>query len=59
MVKIGTPSDDELEHLASKLGDAWKKLGRRLKIQEKLDELRKLKRISPKRDIKCSGIGRR
>lgn len=32
--KQGTPSDDELEHLAEKLGGAWKKLGRRLGIEE-------------------------
>ncbi|XP_066019482.1 uncharacterized protein [Pocillopora verrucosa] len=42
-VKQGTPSDDELEYLASKLSDLWKKLGRRLKILEpKLDDLHKL-----------------
>ncbi|XP_027046688.1 uncharacterized protein LOC113674409 [Pocillopora damicornis] len=42
-VKQGTPSDDELEYLASKLSDLWKKLGRRLKIPEpKLDDLNKL-----------------
>ena len=43
VVKQVKPEDEELEHLASKLGGAWKKLGRRLKIQEpKLDELHKL-----------------
>ena len=43
MVKQGTPSDYELECLASELGDVWKKLGRRLKIQDpKLDDLNKL-----------------
>ncbi|XP_022809286.1 uncharacterized protein LOC111346255 [Stylophora pistillata] len=42
-VKQGTPSYDELEHLASKLGGVWKKLGRRLGIEEpKLDEVSKL-----------------
>ena len=43
VVKQGIPSDYELERLASGLGDAWKKLGRRLKIQDpKLDDLNKL-----------------
>ncbi|PFX20305.1 hypothetical protein AWC38_SpisGene15241 [Stylophora pistillata] len=38
--KQGTPSDDELEHLAVKLGGAWKKLGRRLGIKDpKLEEI--------------------
>lgn len=42
-VKQGTPSYDELEHLASKLGGVWKRLGRRLGIEEpKLDEVCKL-----------------
>nr|XP_058956685.1 uncharacterized protein LOC131783924 [Pocillopora verrucosa] len=41
--KQGTPSDYELERISSGLGDAWKKLGRRLKIQDpKLDDLNKL-----------------
>ena len=41
VVKEGTPSDDELEHLASNLGDAWKTLGRRLGIKDpKLEEIR-------------------
>ncbi|XP_022799010.1 uncharacterized protein LOC111337051 isoform X1 [Stylophora pistillata] len=40
VVKQGTPSDDELEHLAVKLGGAWKKLGRRLGIKDpKLEEI--------------------
>ena len=40
VVKQGTPSNDELEHLASNLGDAWKKLGRRLGIKDpKLEEI--------------------
>lgn len=40
VVKQGTPSDDELEHLASGLGSAWKKLGRRLGIKDpKLEEI--------------------
>ncbi|XP_022810005.1 uncharacterized protein LOC111347017 [Stylophora pistillata] len=39
--KQGTPSDDELEHLASNLGDAWKTLRRRLGIKDpKLEEIR-------------------
>ena len=43
VVKRGTPCDDELKYLASKLGNSWKKLGRRLKIQDlKLDDLNKL-----------------
>ena len=29
-MKAGNPSDDELEKLATKLGDNWRKLGRRL-----------------------------
>ena len=42
-----------LEHLTSKLGDAWKKLGRRLKIQEqKLDDLNKLNEILSEKGYK-------
>ena len=29
-VKVGNPSDDELEKLSTQLGDNWKTLGRRL-----------------------------
>ena len=33
-VKEGTPSDDELEDLSQRIAEAWKPLGRRLKIEE-------------------------
>ena len=34
LVKEGTPSDDELEDLSQRIAEAWKPLGRRLKIDE-------------------------
>ena len=33
-VKVGTPSDEELEGLSQRIPEDWKKLGRRLKIEE-------------------------
>ncbi|XP_078357687.1 uncharacterized protein LOC144642577 isoform X2 [Oculina patagonica] len=33
-VKVGTPSNDELEELANEIADSWKKLARRLKVEE-------------------------
>jgi len=31
---LGTPSNDELEELSQRIAEAWKPLGRRLKIEE-------------------------
>ncbi|XP_078357777.1 uncharacterized protein LOC144642629 [Oculina patagonica] len=33
-VKVGTPSNDELEELANEIAESWKKLARRLKVAE-------------------------
>ncbi|XP_078377695.1 uncharacterized protein LOC144660840 [Oculina patagonica] len=39
-LKQGTPTDDELEELGQKIGEDWKKLGRRLDVKdEKLQEI--------------------
>ena len=33
-IKVGVPTQDELEGLSEKIGHKWKKLGRRLKFDE-------------------------
>ncbi|XP_078357689.1 uncharacterized protein LOC144642579 isoform X1 [Oculina patagonica] len=33
-VKVGTPSNDELEELGNEIAESWKKLARRLKVEE-------------------------
>ena len=33
-VKKGSPTDEEIEKLAERIGEKWKKLGRRLKFDE-------------------------
>ena len=41
--KQGTPTNDELEELSFKIAQKWKKLGRRLNVEEpKLQELHQL-----------------